>query len=100
MDEIRWNQTGGTLPEMVKDVSEQIGDGGGALLIGGPQWLVAPPEIGGKKVYIKSQGYVDGPCPVCKQGTRTFVYVLEDNLCCSCCERCGRYGWFKNKEGE
>jgi hypothetical protein len=100
MDEIRWNQEGGTLPEMVKDVSEQIGEGGGALLIGGPQWLMSPPEFGGKKVYIKNMGYVDSPCPICKQGKEVFVYMLEDDLCCSCCELCHQYGWLRTKKGE
>jgi len=98
MDEIRWTYEGGARPGMVEDVSEQIGDGGGALLIGGPQWVMTPPELGGKKVYIKSQCYMAGPCPVCKQGTEVFVYALEDGLYCSCCQLCHQYVWSRDKQ--
>jgi len=97
---ISWMEEGGKVPDFVKDVSDQLGEGGGALLIGGPSWIRTPPELGGKKMYISKQGMVDMNCPVCRRQRPVYVFKLEENVHVSCCENCKQYGWFKPREEE
>jgi hypothetical protein len=95
-EEIKWNQTGGAPPEMVRNISEEYGFGGGALLLGGPSWIRSPPELGAEKLHIQKQGWIKMRCPVCKEGDTVYVILLEKDLCVSCCSLCGKYGWIRN----
>ena len=101
MTEIKWLQESGSVPEFVKDISDQMGEtvlGGGCLLVGGPQWIRTPgalsPNLANRKMYIKQQGWVDTACPVCRAGAPIYVFDLEDDLMVSCCAVCEQYGWF------
>lgn len=102
MDDIRWTQEGGTIPDQIRDVSEQMGDGG-CLLIGGPDWVTTPQELGGVRMHIQKQGWVDMKCPVCGAPAPVYCLALEENLNVSCCQNCKQYGWFvtrKEKEDD
>lgn len=103
-EEITWMNEGGKPPEFVKDISEQMGSGEeGVLLVGGPSWVRTPlelgEELGGKKLYIDKQGFVDIRCPVCQAAGPVWIVKLktpdqEKNLHVSCCSDCKQYGWF------
>ena len=94
---ISWMQEGGRPPEFIKDVSEQLGEGG-ALLIGGPSWVRTPPELGAKKMNITKQGWVDMRCPVCDAGGPIYTMQLEEGVHVACCQSCEQYGWFRGDD--
>ena len=103
MDEIKWMQEGGTVPDFVRDVSEQMGEG--CLLVGGPDWVKTPSDLPeglkNRKMRITRRGWVDIRCPIrsCRAGAPIYAMELEDDLMVSCCPTCQQYGWFmKPKE--
>jgi hypothetical protein len=100
MDEIRWTQEGGSIPEHVKNISEQMGEG--CLLIGGPSWIRTPTnlptKLANRKLHIQRQGWVDICCPVCQAAAPVYVLELEDELVVSCCATCRQYGWSMKPE--
>lgn len=101
MNEIKWLQEGGSIPDYVKDVSEQMGEG--CLLVGGPSWIRTPenlpPNLASRKMYIQRRGWLDMRCPVCHAGAPVYVFELEDDLMVSCCATCRQYGWFMKPKG-
>lgn len=102
MKEIKWTQEGGSIPEFVKDISEQMGEN--CLLVGGPNWIRTPTglptHLSNRKMYIQRQGWVDMRCPIpsCQAEAPVYVFELEDGLMVSCCATCRQYGWFMKPE--
>jgi hypothetical protein len=94
---IRWVQKDGSAPDCVTDVSEEIGGDDGALLIGGPDWVIAPPELGGQKLYIRQRGWVDMSCPKCAALGPIYVMILDGDLSVACCAHCKGYLWFNDR---
>lgn len=96
-DEIKWEMTGGRAPEHVQAVHDEVGEGG-MVVVGGPDWVISPPELGSKKLYIKGREWMKMNCPVCRAEGPIHIILLEDDLRVSCCAECGQYGWFKKPE--
>lgn len=76
---------------LVHDVSEEMGTP--AILIGQPDWVITPPELGSKKLYIEHrccEGMV--ACPACKAKdimVKALFFKGSDLICLetSCCKQ-------------
>lgn len=92
---IKWEMRGGHPPQNVQVVEE----GEEAMIIvGGPDWVISPPELGNKKLYIQDRRRMKMKCPVCRVDGPVPVLFLDEDICVSCCETCKQYGWFKNPD--
>jgi len=97
-DEISWEEEGGNPPSQTSQPLD-LPEGPG-LVIGYPQaadWVKAPPELGGGKLYIKCRRKIGNmKCPVSGCANEYLeVLELEQDIGVSCCPTCGQYGWFR-----
>lgn len=64
---VTWILEGGQIPRGMEDISEQMGCG--CLLIGGPDWVMTPPnlptDLANRKMQITKRGRMDS-CPICR----------------------------------
>ena len=66
---------------------------GGMVVVGVPDWVRLPPQLGGHQVRVIGAG--QGPCPSC--GAPVAHLDLEGNLGVAHCE-CAGYQWYRTKE--
>lgn len=101
-DEVSWEEEGGATPGRVSKPLEL--PEGFALVVGEPlaaQWVRTPPELGARKLYIKSVREVHMRCPMCDTRERPMSIVgLEENVGVICCPICKQYGWIKHALAE
>jgi hypothetical protein len=76
------------------DVSEDLGTP--ALIFASrPDWVTAPPELGGGRLDILAEG--SRGCPKCE--TSVSFYALERSLGVFNCGPCGQFFWVSTGEG-
>lgn len=76
------------------DVSDELGQGGGALLYANvPNVVRLPPNLGGKVVGVLSAE--NKPCP-CRSGHTVQHLTLEDNYGVAECQHRG-FLWYRRK---
>lgn len=88
-EDMRKEISGGRLPEFIEEFPDEM-----ALVIGGMDFVVAPPELGGRKLYIQGKDSLPF-CPVCRHPGTTPMLVLDEGVGMTGCTECGQYGWVK-----
>lgn len=81
---------GEELPALL-NVSEELGPGALLFCPSGPDWVIAPRELGGAKLYIRQRAIK--PCPRCQAASR--FWGLDGGLGVYSCEPCGQFYWVR-----
>jgi len=86
----------GEIPKNVADYSDSFepSENIGVVIVGGPDWIRLPAQLGGTKQYITGQAYHDIPCPKCAASGPTYVMSLDNKMHVACCRECGQYTFF------
>jgi len=95
-------QSGGTIePEgSLKAIPDEEEPGVVLFMTGGPDFVMAPEELGGDRVDIIGRTEING-CPMCHDEGPHPVYVLDrvyegGRLGVIGCSACGQYVWVTN----